>query len=76
MILWGYKEAVKSLAHDINVLIISRGPRWAGRCKKEFPSLKICMWMEDRDSISSTFDREWKNREIENWIQEDDLRYF
>lgn len=27
MILQGSKEAVKSLAHDINVLIISRGPR-------------------------------------------------
>lgn len=33
------------------------------------------MWIEVRDSISFIFDREQKNREIENWIQEDDLRY-
>lgn len=42
--------------------------------KKNIP-LKNCMWIEDRDSISFIFDREQKNREIENWIQEDDLRH-
>lgn len=72
-ILWRYKEAVKSLPDDMNILIISRCPRWAGRCKKN--PLKNCMWIEVRDSISFIFDREQKNREIENWIQEDDLRY-
>lgn len=33
------------------------------------------MWIEDRNSFSFIFDREQKNRKIETWIQEDDLRY-
>lgn len=43
--------------------------------KKKNPPLKICMWIEDRDSISFIFVRERKNSKIDNWIQEDDLRY-
>lgn len=48
-------------------------PDELGDAKKN--PLKNCMWIEVRDSISFIFDREQKNREIENWIQEDDLRY-
>lgn len=50
-------------------------PGELGDAKKPPIPLKNCMWIEDRDSISFIFEKEQKNREIENWIQGNDLRY-